>query len=52
MNDLRTTLSPSCDDGKARQSLCMAQSATNGQMPIGAMGWHGSIVDGGNEAHK
>ena len=52
MNDLRTTLSPSSDDGKARQSLCMAQSPTTGQMPVGAVDGNSGGTDCGNEAGK
>ena len=52
MNDLRNTLIPSCDDGKARQSLCMAQSAATGQMPVRAVAGNSGGTDCGNEAGK
>jgi hypothetical protein len=38
--------------GTRLESLRMAQSAADGQMPIGAMDWHCSGIDGGNETRE
>jgi len=38
--------------GTRLESLRMAQSAADGQMPIGAMDWHCSGIDGRNETRE